>query len=101
MLYTSPPTQPFFVNPTEDNSAELESKDEKKVNPLLLGLFGLIPIVLICIIVTIVIIVRRQRMRRHNMSSISKKSEYEPMLTTQVGSPVNQLVKFLGFFLFF
>ena len=84
LLYASPPTPSFSVQPVEENITE-ETKDEnKKVSPQLLVLFGVIPIVLILIIVTIVCIVRRQRMRRHNMSSVSKKAEYEPMLTTQL-----------------
>ncbi|KAL5250784.1 hypothetical protein ACHWQZ_G016502 [Mnemiopsis leidyi] len=84
LLYASPPTPSFSVKPLEENITE-ETKDEnKKVSPQLLVLFGVIPIVLILIIVTIVCIVRRQRMKRHNMSSVSKKAEYEPMLTTQL-----------------
>ncbi|XP_063687946.1 receptor-type tyrosine-protein phosphatase F-like isoform X2 [Bolinopsis microptera] len=84
ILYTSPPTPSFSVKPVEGNIIEKSTDGPKKVSPMLLVLFGVIPIVLILIIVTIVCIVRRQRMRRHNMSSISKKSEYEPMLTTQL-----------------
>ena len=86
VLYVSSPTPFFTVAPLIDPSIDGEEvSGGGGVNPQLLVLFGVIPIILILIIVTVVCIVRRQRLRKQ--SNTATKQEYEPMLTTQVYLP--------------